>query len=104
MLDPSGSMFAGVFSFFFVVVVVFIIGVVVFMVVAITRRWAAVRREGMDPMTADVEMMGRLNRSALLAEDRSVEQRLAELDRLAEAGTISDEERAAARARILGEL
>lgn len=104
MPDKSGLGYGGIFAVFFAVGALFIVGVVIFMIVAIVRRWTAVKREGMDPLTADVELMGRLNRSGMLAENLSAEQRLAQLDRLVESGTISEEERAAARARILGTL
>ena len=42
--------------------------------------------------------------SALLAPERSVQERLAEVDELARSGSISAAERDAARARILGTL
>ena len=46
--------------------------------------------------------MGQAKNSAMRAPERSVADRLAEVDALRAAGTISAEEHDAARARILG--
>jgi hypothetical protein len=91
-----GVMFA-VFAIFFVVVLVLI-------VVSAVRRYRAAKQAGLDPWAADVQVMGRVHDSALLAPERDIEERLAEVDQLARAGSISEAEREAARARILGSL
>lgn len=88
---------AGVFAVIFV-------GVLIVMVVSVVLRWRAAEQQGLDPMAADIQLMGQVQRSALLAPDRPVDERLAELDRLAEQGTISSEEHRSHRARILGDL
>jgi hypothetical protein len=48
--------------------------------------------------------MGRVHDSALLAPERSTQERLAEIDELARSGSITAAEHDAARARILGSL
>ncbi|WP_372594513.1 hypothetical protein [Actinotalea sp.] len=96
------------------------IGFVVAIVLAIRNAGVYLRR-GIDPTTVDAEMKARLLQSPMLAggdllspadgaarpdapAPRSVEERLAEIDRLAATGAISDAERAAARAEVLRDL
>lgn len=96
-LPPGFEVAFGVFP------VIFVLAVVVMIALAI-RRGARYLQHGIDPTVADVDLTARALKSEALAPERSVEDRLAELDRLHSAGTISDEERAAARARVLGDV
>lgn len=88
----------------FAVFAVFFLVVLVLIVVSAVKRYRAAKQAGLDPFAADVQVMGRVHDSALLAPERSVEERLAEVDQLARTGSISEAERDAARARILGSL
>lgn len=89
------------------------IGAVV-VVVLVVRSTGRLVRHGIDPTTVDAELAARLLQSQALAPAvggteaaaavRSVEERLAELDALHARGVISEDERAAARARVLADL
>jgi hypothetical protein len=85
-------------------VTVFFGFVLTVMVVMVALRWRAARRQGLDPVAGDIQLMGQVSRSAMLAPDRPVAERLAELDRLLQQRAITPEEHAAQRARILGAL
>ena len=94
----------GIFAVFFVLAGIFILLIVVFMIFSIVRRYRAAQQAGLDPFAGDIQVMGQVKNSALLAPERSVVDRLAEVDQLHAAGTISADELAASRARILGEV
>ena len=55
------------------------------------------RKSGINPLTATADIANRVLSSELLAPTVSTEERLAEIDRLFENGTISAEEHKAAR-------
>ena len=84
-----------------VVIVVFGFGFVIFSIVRNARKAAEL---GHDPITMQTELAAKALDSQALAPARTLEQRLAEVDALLAAGTISPDEHAAARARILGTL
>ncbi|MGN6612351.1 MAG: hypothetical protein ACTHLJ_11295 [Angustibacter sp.] len=91
----------------FVLVTLFILVVFVVMVVALVKRGRAVREEGLDPLTGDIQLAGQLSRSQLMAPataQRPVPERLAELDELLRTRAISADEHAAQRSRILADL
>lgn len=67
-------------------------------------RFYAARREGLDPLAGDIQVMAAAKDSQLLAPGRSLEERLAEIDTLLAAGTITQDEHDAARARIIASL
>ena len=90
-------------SLFAIVPVIIAIGFVAVVGIAIYRFYAA-RREGLDPLAGDIELMAAAKDSQLLAPERSMEERLAEVDALLAAGTISQDEHDAARARIISTL
>ncbi len=93
------------FPVIFGVILVLVIAVFAYVIYATIRNRRALRRAGHDPVTIQADLADRVLRSDLLSSgprDQGLEQRLAEVDRLHAAGTISDEERTAARARILG--
>jgi hypothetical protein len=91
----------------FVVVTLFIVAVFAVMVVALVKRGRAVREEGLDPLTGDIQLAGQLSRSQLMAPatvQRPVPERLAEVDELLRSGAITADEHQAQRARILTDL
>lgn len=94
----------GWFHLLFVGAAVLIAVVTVLIVVSIVRSGAKMRRAGVDPSTAQADLAIRVLQSEALAPRRTTEERLAEIERLHAAGHITDAERAAARAKLLGEL
>jgi hypothetical protein len=90
-------------TMFTIVPVLIVLGFVAVIGTAIYRFFAA-RRAGLDPFAGDIQLMGAAKDSQLLAPERSVEERLAEVDGLLAAGTISQDEHDAARARIISSL
>ncbi len=115
-LDPSAGMgMSSGFATLFAIIVVLVIAGGVAGVVINARRYRLLRRAGHDPLTVDAAIAAKILDSDLLRSDttrpegadaleapeRSVEQRLAEVDDLHARGVISADERAAARAAIL---
>ena len=92
------------FSVIFGVVVVIIVLGFGFVIFSIIRNAQKATELGHDPITMQTELAAKAIDSQALAPARTVEQRLAEVDDLLAAGTISTDEHAAARARILGTL
>ncbi len=60
------------------------------------------RKSGINPLTAEADIINKVLASQAMAPNASIEDRLAELDRLKFEGKISDEEHSAARAAVLG--
>ena len=97
---------------------IFFVGVVVTMVALSVHRYRKAKSQGIDLLTVDQDLAARLMQSEMLrpadgtagaaaggaagGAAKSVEERLRELDDLHERGVISAEERAEARAKILG--
>lgn len=99
------DLFGGGFGYLFVGVLGVILLVVVVGVISTVKRWRAAKDAGLDPLTADVQVLGRLHQSQMLAPPdtrATTEQRLAEVEDLHRRGVITDDERAGARRRILG--
>ena len=90
-------------TMFTIVPVLIALGFVVVIATAVYRFFAA-RKAGLDPIAGDIQLMGAAKDSELLAPSRSLEERLAEIDALLAAGTISQDEHDAARARIISSL
>lgn len=87
------------------------VGAAVFIVYSAVKNYRLARSRGYDPVTMETDMATRLMDSQLMQPAAppaapgpagTVEERLAEIDGLHERGVISAEERAAARAKILG--
>ena len=95
------NIFGAGFVVFFGLVVLFIVAVVVVMIVTISRNAAKARELGHDPLTMQTELTARAMDSSLLAPQKSLEARLAELDDLHARGVITAEEHAKARADTL---
>jgi hypothetical protein len=74
----------------------------VFIVYSAVRNARRLRQAGIDPLTAQSELLIGLRQSPLLAGGPSLEDRLAEVDRLYQAGKISQAEHQQARAALLG--
>ncbi len=110
--EPAPETFDTLFT---VVAVVVVLGIIVAVALAV-RNAMAYRRHGLDPTTAEADLAARLMRSqaleppprppdpAVAPAPRSVTERLAELDALRAAGTITPEEHRAARDRVIGDL
>ena len=97
---------------------IFFVGVVVTMVALSVHRYRKAKSQGIDLLTVDQDLAARLMQSEMLrpadgtagaaaggaagGAAKPVEERLRELDDLHERGVISAEERAEARAKILG--
>ena len=88
---------------FFALFAVLFVGVFAAIIGAAVYRWRAAKRSGLDPMAGDIQLMSTARNSQLLAPADPT-ARLAQLDKLLADGTISPEEHAKARERILGEL
>jgi hypothetical protein len=114
-VDPSGGAFGSLFA---LVAVLVVISVIVGVAMSV-RRAAKLRDAGIDPLDPTTDLQIRyMQRTAPSPETRRptpdvppapaqaptprpVEERLAEIDRLHEAGTITAAERDAARARVI---
>ena len=97
---------------------IFFVGVMVAMVALSVHRYRKAKSQGIDLLTVDQDLAARLMQSEMLrpadgtagaaaggaagGAAKPVEERLRELDDLHERGVISAEERAEARAKILG--
>jgi hypothetical protein len=86
----------------FVVVGVLVLSGFVVTGYLMVRNARVLKRAGVDPFTAQAEIVGRLAHSELLAPAETIEARLAELEDLRQRGLISAEEHTAARAKALG--
>jgi len=89
------------FSVVFVIVAAFIAIVFVFVVVTVIRNLGRAKRQGIDPFTAQTDIAAKLLKSDLLRGEKGKPERLAEVDALLAAGTITADEHRAARAAIL---
>lgn len=103
-MDVNPALPDSAFSAIFGIIATLIaIGAIIAIVSAILNAKKAVDL-GHNPLTMQTELQAKVLDSQALAPERSVEQRLAELDRLRASGAIDDAEHTAARARILGSL
>lgn len=92
--------------------ILLIVATVIFGIYSVVKNYRLARSRGYDPVTMETDMATRLMQSALLqpadpgatgaAAAASLADRLADIDTLHDGGIISAEERAAARAKILG--
>jgi len=96
--SPSG--FEGLFGL--MVALVVIGGIVTLFIKA--RNVSRVIQSGNDPTTLETDLAIKAMNSQSLAPDRSIGERLEELERLLSSGTISQAEYDAARAKVLGDL
>ena len=89
------------YSAVFVIVPVVIVAVFVLIIALIVRNARRAKQLGMDPTTMQTDMAARYLRHGVGPAGSSLTDRLAELDRLRAAGTISAEEHARAREAAL---
>jgi hypothetical protein len=103
-MSPDGSGIPGLFIAFFVfMAIVAVLGIAISVTLSV-RRFLVLRSGGLNPLTAREQLAARLNKSQLMAPaaaEKSIEQRLAELEDLHDRGVISDAELAAARAKVI---
>lgn len=80
-----------------------IVGFWVVVPVLVILNYRKLRKAGVSGITPAADLAGRLANSDLLAPSRSIEEKLADLDGLLAQGTISAEEHAAARIKIISD-
>ncbi|WP_022902855.1 SHOCT domain-containing protein [Curtobacterium sp. B8] len=97
--DPGAG--PGAFGVVFGLVAVVIGLGFVAMIVTVAVRSARMAKRGQNPFTLQEDLAHQAMQSKTLAPDKSLEQRLAELDDLHARGVISDEEHRLARAEAL---
>ncbi len=106
--DPGIA--TGFDAFFAVAVIVFLLIVGLIVAIAV-RKYRVIKNAGHDPLTIDAALAAKVLDSDLLrrgtavegaAPAKSLEERLTDIDALHTRGIISDHERTAARAAILG--
>ena len=97
----GGPAFPAWFAIVFAVIGVVIVGVFVLIIVVIVRNARRAKTLGVDPTTLRTDMAARYLRHGLGAGGTSLTERLAELDRLRAAGSITAEEHARAREAAL---
>ena len=112
-MDPlTPTAFDATFSAAAVIIPLLIVGVIVFSVVIAVRKASVLRKAGLDPFTAEAQLLAQARSSRLLApekdDDRTTERpsevRLAEAQDLHARGLITADELGEIRQRILGEL
>ncbi len=81
---------------------VVVIGWVVVPILVIMN-YRKLKKVGVSGLTAPADLVGKLANSDLLAPSRTIEDRLSELDALLAEGTISRDEHAAARIKIISD-
>ena len=96
---PGGSelLLVGIFA----LVPLLVVGVVVFVVVSAVRSRRVLAEAGLDPLAAQAQLAARLANGPLATQQKTLEQRLSELDDLRARGVISESEHAASRAAAL---
>jgi len=99
--SPADSLFA-IFPVIFTIAALVVIAGIVAVIALLVRNARKVSESGHDPFTLQADLAVKAIDSSLLAPAASVEERLAELDRLFAQGTITADEKAAARAELLG--
>ena len=107
-LAPTG--FDTMFSAAFVIVVLVIVAGIVFSVVTAARKASVLRKAGLDPFTAEAQLLAQARSSRLLAPERTddisrpAQARLAEAQDLHDRGLITGDELGEIRQRILDGL
>ena len=97
MAGPNPGAIFGIFGF------IVVIAVVISLVVK-AMNVSKVVESGNNPLTFETDLAIKAMQSQTLAPEKSTASRLAELDALLAAGTISAEEHAAARVKVLGDV
>jgi hypothetical protein len=92
----------GFIGLFVVMAVLVAIGFAINIVRSVAR-YSTLRSGGLNPFVAREQLEAKLNQSSVIAPAKTLEQRLTELDDLRDRGVITEDERAAARAKVLAE-
>jgi hypothetical protein len=100
MAVGSGVIMVGLFVLSFLLLG----GTIAFVVYIAYRNAKKVQQSGHDPFTLQTDIAVKALDSKILSADESTEDRLAEIERLFSAGTISADERVAARNAVLGSI
>ncbi|KQQ01407.1 MULTISPECIES: hypothetical protein [unclassified Rathayibacter] len=98
---PSDPGFSGTFGVIATIFPIFFVAVIVIIVVIIVANVRRAKKLGVNPLTLQTDVAARFAQGGLAA-DRPLADRLAELESLRAAGTISEAEYAAARTAALG--
>jgi competence protein ComGC len=98
------TQFSGVFPTVFAVVAVIVVLGIIAVIVLVARNALKARRAGYDPTTMQTDLAVKLLQSDALRGEQTPEARLAKLDALRSAGSITAAEHAAARQRIVDAL
>lgn len=101
--DGFAAFMETAFPIFFGLLGLGIVSIFVAIIVSAVKNSRAARERGVDLTTLDTELRIQALQSQVLAAGKTLEQRLAEIDDLAERGVIDADERAAARAKILAD-
>jgi len=101
--EPVGPVMPGFDAAFGIVIAIVVIGGIVALAIFLRNASKAVEA-GQNPLTVDYDLSLKALKSDVLAPERSTEEKLAEIERLFAAGTITADEREAARLRILGSI
>lgn len=101
LLPAPFALFGTAFTVMFALVALFIATVFVVVIVTIVRNARRAKAAGHDPLSMQTDLAVRMLDSDLLAPTEPIEARLARVDALRRAGTISAAEHAQARAAIL---
>jgi hypothetical protein len=102
--------FMSVFSALFAIVPILFVGIVILMIVLAVVNARRLRRKGISPLATNAEIMADAVRSSAAQQPGAqpaagtLEARLAEIEQLQAAGKITEAERDAARAAVLGTL
>ena len=96
-MSQDNSLFGPLFAIVWVILVL-VVGLVLVGAVLNARK---ARQHGFNPLTMQTDLAAKVMKSNLLGANRSKAERLAELDSLLAAGTITPAEHSEARAAIL---
>ena len=99
-ISPEVPAFDALFG---VVGVIVVVGIIVAIAVSVRNASKAVEA-GQNPLTVEYDLALKALSSDALAAPQPTEEKLAEIERLYAAGTITADEREAARIRILGAI
>lgn len=91
------------FHIVFLVVLAIILVAAVFVVVSVVRNIAKAKASGLDPLTLQTDLAAKVMNSDLLASEKPLAQKLADVDALLASGAITPEEHGTARAAILAQ-
>jgi len=101
--EPANAGMPGFDAAFGLIGAIVVIGIIVAIVLGVRNASKAVEA-GQNPLTVEYDLALKALSSDALAAPKPTEEKLAEIERLYAAGTITADEREAARIRILGAI